>query len=49
MRARHRKSGTYYCLEIGVTPRNEIALGTDYVMAVQKWAELTVGNLPQRT
>lgn len=47
MRARHRKSGTYYYLDTGAKPRKEIPLGTDYVLAVQKWAELTVGNLPR--
>lgn len=50
MRARHRGKKTYYFLDIGAKPRREIALGQDYVAAVQKWAELTVsastpGNL----
>lgn len=47
MRARHRKSGTYYYLDTGAKPRKEIPLGTDYVTAVQKWAELTVAKLPK--
>jgi integrase len=42
MRARHRgKFGTYYYLDTGNLPRKEISLGKDYVLAVQKWAELT--------
>jgi integrase len=44
MRARHRKSGTYYYLDTGETPRREIPLGSEYVFAVQKWAELTAGK-----
>jgi len=42
MRARRRPNGkTYYLLDQGGTPRREIPLGTDYLAAVQKWAELT--------
>ncbi len=44
MRARHRPSGTHYYLDTGATPRKEIPLGKDYVLAVQKWAELTKAN-----
>jgi hypothetical protein len=47
MRARHRKSGTYYYLDTGAKPRKEIPLGAGYVMAVWKWAELTVAQLPK--
>jgi integrase len=47
MRARHRKSKTYYYLDTGAKPRKEIPLGSDYVIAVQKWAELTISNRPQ--
>lgn len=42
MRARHRKSATYYYLDTGAKPRKEIPLGSDYPLAVRKWAELTV-------
>lgn len=42
MRARHRSSRTYYYLDAGGKPRREIPLGSDYVLAVQKWAQLTV-------
>lgn len=47
MRARHRKADTYYYLDTGEKPRKEIPLGSDYVLAVQKWAELTVSNRPR--
>lgn len=50
MRARHRPGKTYYFLDTGGRPRREIPLGTDYVAAVQKWAELTVtGQAPAIT
>lgn len=41
-RTRTRKNGqqiTYYFLDLGGKPRREISLGTDYVLAVKKWAE----------
>ncbi len=41
MRARHRDSKIYYFLDTGGKPRHEIALGTDYVQALIKLAELT--------
>jgi integrase len=44
MRARHRGDKTYYYLDTGAKPRKEIALGQDYVLAIQKWAELTVSG-----
>jgi integrase len=47
MRARHRPSGTFYYLDTGEKPRREIALGKDYVQAVQKWAELTQEKAPR--
>lgn len=40
-RARPQKSGkTYYYFDAGGTPRKEIPLGSDYVLAVQKWAAM---------
>lgn len=48
IRPRHRKNKTYYYLDTGATPRKEIPLGSDYVLAVQKWAELTVSAAPRR-
>jgi integrase len=45
MRARHRPAGTYYYLDTGEKPRREIPLGSDYVSAVQKWAELTAAKV----
>jgi integrase len=46
MRARVRKSGTYYYLDTGGSPRKEIPLGKDYVMAVQEWARLSAASPP---
>lgn len=44
MRARHRGAKTYYFLDTGEKPRREIPLGSEYVAAVQKWAELTTSR-----
>ena len=44
MRARHRATKTYYYLDTGTRPRKEIPLGSDYTLAVKKWAELTVSG-----
>lgn len=41
MRARPRGKKIHYYLDTGEKPRREIPLGSDYVLAVQKWAELT--------
>lgn len=47
MRARTQRSGvTYYYYDAGGKPRKEIPLGSDYVMAVQKWAELNMSPAP---
>jgi len=41
MRKRVQRSGkVYYYYDSGGKPRHEIPLGSDYVQAVQKWAEL---------
>lgn len=41
LRARVQKSGkTFYYFDAGGKPRKEIPLGSDYVLAVQKWATL---------
>ncbi|MGB4060471.1 MAG: tyrosine-type recombinase/integrase [Burkholderiaceae bacterium] len=40
MRARVRGERTYYYYDTGGTPRREVALGTDYVLAVAEWARL---------
>jgi integrase len=47
MRARHRGAKTYYFFDTGLKPRKEISLGTDYALAVKKWAELR-GNVTPR-
>lgn len=46
MRARHRAGKVYYFLDTGAKPRKEVPLGCDYVLAVQKWAELTSMRKP---
>ncbi|SHM04779.1 Site-specific recombinase XerC [Nitrosospira sp. Nsp11] len=46
MRARRRGEVTYYYYDTGGKPRKEIALGTDYPMAVKKWAELEIDAKP---
>jgi hypothetical protein len=45
MRKRVRGEHIYYYLDTGAKPRKEIALGTDYFVALQKYAELAI---PQR-
>lgn len=42
MRARTKNGTTYYTYDTGGKPRREIPLGTDYRLAVQKWAEMHV-------
>lgn len=40
-RSRVQKSGrTFYYFDAGGTPRREIPLGADYIVAVRRWAEL---------
>lgn len=46
MRARPRGLLVHYYLDTGAKPRKEIPLGSDYILAVQKWAELTSGKKP---
>lgn len=46
MRARERGQKVHYYLDTGGKPRKEIPLGSDYIQAVQKWAELTAGQRP---
>lgn len=40
MRKRVRKYGTYYFLDTGAKPRKEIPLGSDYILALKRYAEL---------
>lgn len=40
MRARRRGDTIYYLYDTGGKPRHEIPLGTDYILAVQQWAQL---------
>ncbi len=46
MRARERGKKVHYYLDTGGKPRREIPLGSDYVLAVAKWAELTSKTTP---
>lgn len=46
MRARPRANLVHYYLDTGAKPRREIPLGSDYVQAVAKWAELTSKPAP---
>jgi integrase len=46
MRARPRGNLVHYYLDTGEKPRKEIPLGSDYVLAVAKWAELTSRPTP---
>lgn len=40
MRARRRRETLYYYYDAGGKPRHEIPLGSDYVLAIQQWAQL---------
>lgn len=42
MRKRVRKYGTYFFFDTGEKPKREIALGKDYIVALQKYADLRV-------
>jgi integrase len=46
MRARPRGNLVHYYLDTGERPRREIPLGSDYLLAVKKWAELTSSSKP---
>lgn len=47
MRARHRGKTTYYYYDHGGKPRREEPLGTDFVVAVKKWAEIEQRDAPK--
>ncbi len=42
MRARTRWKQTFYYFDAGGKPRKEIPLGSDYALAIKKWAELQI-------
>ena len=48
MRAKQRRPGgpVHYYYDTGKRPRKDIPLGPDYVLAVQKWAELNMSPNP---
>ncbi len=52
MRARVRGKKIHYYFDLGGKPRKEVPLGSDYIAAIQKWAELSEASskdLPQYT
>lgn len=47
MRARRQRSGrTWYYFDTGGTPRKESPLGDDYVLAVQRWSQISLQDAP---
>lgn len=46
MRARQRGQKIYYYYDTGGKPRKEISLGTDYAIAIRKWADLEIDARP---
>ena len=50
MRARVKSSGkTFYYYDTGNRPRREIPLGSDYALAIKKWAELEIDAKPRHS
>ena len=49
MRAKKRSAKTLYYYDTGGKPRREIPLGSDYALAVKKWAELEIDAKPRHT
>ena len=47
VRARKRGAKTWYYYDTGGKPRKEIPLGSDYALALKKWAELKVNATPR--
>ena len=47
LRARKRWNKVYYYYDTGGKPRKEIPLGSDYAIAVKKWAELEIDAKPK--
>ena len=44
LRGRKQRSGrVFYYYDTGAKPRREIPLGSDYALAVKRWAELEIG------
>lgn len=48
MRARTRWSKTHYYYDWGGTPRREEPLGSDFVLAIKKWAEIEGAQVPMQ-
>lgn len=49
MRKRVRGERVYYFFDTGEKPRKEISLGTDYIRALQKYAELSISAMHKST
>ena len=49
IRVRHRGSRKYYYYDAGGKPRREIPLGSDYLTAMQRWAELEIEGRERAT
>lgn len=49
MRARPRGQKIHYYFDAGGKPRREVPLGSDYVAAIQKWAELNAEQVSTST
>lgn len=47
MRARKRGAKIWYYYDTGGKPRKEIPLGSDYALAIKKWAEIESSDCPQ--
>jgi integrase len=47
MRPRRRGKVTYYYYDHGGKPRREEPLGTDFVLAIQKWAQIEQAEMPK--
>ena len=49
MRARVQRSGkTYFYFDTGARPRKEISLGSDFILALDKYAELNTVVIPEK-
>lgn len=49
MRKRTRVSGTYYFFDTGAKPRKEVPLGSDFILALRKYADLVQIETPSRS
>jgi hypothetical protein len=48
MHPRTQRSGkAYYCMYTGDKPRKEIPLGSDFILALRKYADLNLADAPK--